>query len=57
MAFGLAVWTASYAGWLPATGLRRPPTSQPVGLEALMIAVHVVYGATLGVVHDRLTTS
>jgi putative membrane protein len=54
-AFGLALWGVSYAGWLPATGVRRPPTAQPSRVEALMIAVHLVYGVTLGLVHDWLT--
>lgn len=52
--FGLALWAASYAGWLPAAGLYPPPHRQPRGRNPLMIAAHVVWGAVLGLVHDEL---
>jgi uncharacterized membrane protein YagU involved in acid resistance len=42
--WGVAVWTGSYAGWLPAVGLRRPPQEHPPEREALMVAAHLVYG-------------
>jgi hypothetical protein len=52
IAFGLGVWAASYAGWIPALGLLPPPSedrpSRPIG----MIAAHVVYGAVLGISGD-----
>jgi uncharacterized membrane protein YagU involved in acid resistance len=47
-AFGLALWAFSYMGWLPAAGIRRPASQQPTDLEALMVASHLVYGATVG---------
>jgi hypothetical protein len=53
--YGLCVWTASYLGWVPATGLMAPATRQPVGRNLMMIAAHVVWGATLGVVLDALS--
>lgn len=43
---GPAVWLLSYLGWVPATGLLRPATSHPAKRNALMIAVHVVWGVT-----------
>jgi hypothetical protein len=46
--FGLAVWSASYLGWLPTVGLHRPATAEPLGRNGLMIAAHVVWGAALG---------
>ncbi len=52
--FGLAVWAGSYLGWLPAAGLLRPATEHPTRRNALMIAAHLVWGATAGVVLDRL---
>lgn len=52
--FGLVVWTVSYLGWLPVTGLLRPATQQPAGRNALMIAAHVVWGAAVGTLTDRL---
>ena len=46
--FGLGVWAGSYAGWLPATGLRHPPQYDPVARSGLMIAAHLVWGAAAG---------
>lgn len=48
--FGLAVWAGSYLGWLPAAGILRPATEHPPRRTALMIAAHVVWGATTGLV-------
>ena len=48
VAFGLAVWTGSYLGWLPATGLMAPATWHSRRRNALMIGAHVVWGAALG---------
>jgi hypothetical protein len=53
--FGLCVWTASYLGWVPATRLMAPATRQPIGRNLMMIAAHVVWGATLGLVLDALS--
>lgn len=46
--FGLAVWAGSYLGWLPAAGIVAPATEHPARRNALMIAAHVVWGATTG---------
>lgn len=46
--FGLAVWAGSYLGWLPAAGVLSPATEHPARRNALMIAAHVVWGATTG---------
>ena len=46
--FGLAVWAVSYLGWLPAAGSISPATEHPARRNALMIAAHVVWGATTG---------
>jgi hypothetical protein len=48
VAFGLSVWTASYLGWLPATGVRHHPKHDPPARTGLMIAAHIVYGAATG---------
>jgi uncharacterized membrane protein YagU involved in acid resistance len=50
IAYGLAVWSMSYLGWLPASGLMRPATRQSSGRNVLMISAHVVWGATLATV-------
>ena len=52
--YGLALWAASYLGWLPATGLYRPATREPLARNALIIAAHLLWGATLGLVDQQL---
>ncbi len=53
--FGVAVWAGSYLGWLPAAGIIAPATQHPPRRNALMIAAHVVWGATTGVALASLT--
>ena len=48
MLFGLGVWTASYLGWLPATGIRQSPRWDPPTRTRLLIASHLVWGAAAG---------
>ena len=45
-AAGVAVWLASYMGWIPALGVLKPATEHPLRRNALMIAVHLVWGST-----------
>jgi uncharacterized membrane protein YagU involved in acid resistance len=45
-AAGLAVWVASYMGWLPAVGTLEPATRHPARRNALMIVAHLVWGAS-----------
>ena len=45
-AAGLAVWVASYMGWIPAVGNLEPATEHPPRRNALMIVAHLVWGAT-----------
>jgi hypothetical protein len=54
VAYGLAVWTANYLGLLPAAGILRPATEHPARHTALMIGAHIVWGATLGYLTDRI---
>ena len=49
VAYGLGIWAMSYLGWVPAAGLMPPATRQPRERNAMMIAAHIVWGATLGV--------
>ncbi len=48
VATGLAVWGASYAGWVPALGLLPPPDADRPGRPTAMVASHVAFGAALG---------
>ncbi|HXV98829.1 MAG TPA: DUF6789 family protein [Anaerolineae bacterium] len=52
--FGLALWTGSYLGWLPAVEILRPATEHPARRNALMIVAHIVWGTITGVVVDQL---
>lgn len=44
-AYGVAVWAASYLGWIPAAGILKPAVSHPARRNALMLTAHVVWGA------------
>jgi uncharacterized membrane protein YagU involved in acid resistance len=48
MVYGLTVWSGSYLGVLPALGVRHHARHDSAGRTAIMIAAHVVWGATLG---------
>ncbi|WP_051140332.1 hypothetical protein [Azospirillum brasilense] len=47
--YGLAVWGASYLGWIPAMGILTPATRHPSARNGLMLAAHVVWGGVTGV--------
>lgn len=42
---GVGVWLASYMGWIPAARILKPATDHPARRNALMIGVHLVWGA------------
>lgn len=42
---GIAVWVASYLGWIPGAGILKPATVHPRRRNALMLAAHLVWGA------------
>lgn len=48
VAFGLAVWAASYQGWIPALGILPPADDDRPGRRRAMVAAHIVYGTVLG---------
>jgi len=57
MLFGLGVWAANYAGWLPQAGLMPPVHRDRPGRQPVMIAAHVVFGVALAAAHSRLWTN
>lgn len=57
VAYGLGVWATSYLGWLPLAGILTPATRHPAERNALMIAVHVVWGGITGLAASRLARS
>ena len=50
MLFGLGVWSASYLGWLPATGVRHSPRYDLPARTALVLSSHLLWGAVAGLV-------
>ena len=50
---GLLVYVVGYMGWLPLTGLYRPPGEEPAARNALMVAAHLVWGGTLSLLAER----
>lgn len=54
VAYGIAVWTVSYLGILPALGLLSPAPEHPRRRSALMIAAHLVWGAAMGMLSVAL---
>jgi hypothetical protein len=50
----LAVYAASYQGWVPALGILPKASDDRPGRPAVMIAAHVVYGAVLGATDARI---
>lgn len=54
MAYGLAVYAVSYMGWLPMAGLLPRATRQPAGQNAMLVAAHLVWGASLAASMDLL---
>jgi putative membrane protein len=55
MLYGLAVWGGSYLGALPGAGLYRSAKEEAPARNALMIAAHLIWGASLGVMVGALT--
>ena len=56
--YGLLVWAASYLGLLPLLGISASGDKEPVRRNLMMIAAHIVWGASLGAMasvlfHDR----
>lgn len=57
IAYGVAVWAGSYLGWIPASGILTPAVQHPGRRTALMIAVHVIWGAATGAAAASLAAS
>jgi uncharacterized membrane protein YagU involved in acid resistance len=47
LAFGTAVWAASYLGWVPALGVMPMPQHDRRGRPTAMVGAHLAFGATL----------
>jgi hypothetical protein len=53
LVFGLCVWAASYEGWLPIAGVLPPAHRDKPGRAFSIIAAHIVYGITLGLLGQK----
>ena len=53
LAYGTAIWGVSYMGWLPSVGLMPRADRDQRSRQAVMLAGHLVFGATLGVLAGR----
>lgn len=53
--YALAIWAASYQGWVPEMKIMPPISRDLPGRVAVMAAAHVVYGTALVVAFNRLT--
>jgi hypothetical protein len=49
MVYGVAVWAASYLGWIPAASVLRAATAHPRGRNMMMVVSHIVWGLSLSV--------
>lgn len=47
LAYGVAIWSVSYMGWVPALGIMPPAKRDRRDRQAVMLAAHLVYGAAL----------
>lgn len=54
---GVAVWAASYFGWIPALHVLRPAHQHPLARNALMIGAHLVWGAVTATNYRELVTA
>ena len=52
-AYGLGVWAVMYGVSIPGVGLMPPPAEDLPGRQRRLIAAHLLYGATLGVLQRR----
>jgi hypothetical protein len=54
---GLAIWKASYDGWIPALRIMPPAGEDEEGRQLALVVAHVAFGLTMGAIVDRLTAS
>ncbi|HET8910038.1 MAG TPA: hypothetical protein VFN23_01155 [Ktedonobacteraceae bacterium] len=51
--FGAGVWGAGYLGWVPGMKIAPSAGEDTVQHNALMVAAHIVWGATLGILDEK----
>ena len=55
--YGLAVWAASYLGWIPLIKVLKPATRHPAQRNLLMIVAHLVWGGVLQHSYEEISRS
>ncbi|MGH6739015.1 MAG: DUF6789 family protein [Bradyrhizobium sp.] len=53
MAYGAVIWGISYMGWVPSMGLMPRADHDERGRQTVILAGHLVFGATLGLLAGR----
>ena len=56
LTYATAIWAVSYGGWVPALRLMPPPQDDEPARPPFMIAVHWLYGLSLGLVSGVATS-
>ena len=57
IASGVAVWLASYFGWIPAARILRPASRHPDSRNALMLTAHIIWGMSYALASAELIRS
>lgn len=57
VAYGVAVWGASYLGWIPKLGLMPSPSRDRPGRPTAMVLAHVAFGGVLDAALKQLIRS
>jgi uncharacterized membrane protein YagU involved in acid resistance len=57
MLFGLFIWAGSYFGLLPLLGMSESGHREPGRRNIMMIAAHLIWGSSMGLITDFLTRS
>jgi uncharacterized membrane protein YagU involved in acid resistance len=52
--FGLAVWGASFEGWMPALGIKQRTTERPMEQWPMPIMGHLIFGAATALAYEAL---
>jgi Na+/proline symporter len=54
LAYGMVVWAAGYAGYLPALDIYPSPDEDTRSRTVTMVLAHAVFGVSLAVLEERL---
>ncbi len=47
--FGIAIWAASYLGWMPLVHISAEAPREPLQRNLMMIVAHIIWGSVTGV--------